>query len=168
MSLLGVSKEMDDDLQDMIKRMKAVVEEETKKKNAGKQLGKKGVETSKNDATTGLTAEQVAWIKNPSLDDMDDDHIYDIHVDASHFLDWFAAKPDKEAVEDWNGESEIDYEGDEAEFEFEKFDDETILITHPVPLWWCDPEVDRGALEEAILEKLFLKKEWVKSFACNG
>ena len=94
---------MDDDLQDMIKRMKAVVEEETKKKNAGKQLGKKGVETSKNDATTGLTAEQVAWIKNPSVDDMDDDHIYDIHVDASHFLDWFAAKPDKEAVETGTG-----------------------------------------------------------------
>ena len=34
---------MDDDLQDMIKRMKAVVEEETKKKNAGKQSGKKGL-----------------------------------------------------------------------------------------------------------------------------
>ena len=29
-SVSGVSKEMDDDLQDMIKRMKAVVEEETK------------------------------------------------------------------------------------------------------------------------------------------
>ena len=78
------------------------------------------------------------------------------------------AKPDKEAVEDWNGESEIDYGGDEAEFEFDKFDDETILITYPVSLWWCDPEVDRGALEEAILEKLLLRREWVKSFACNG
>ena len=46
---------------------------------------------------------------------MDEDHIYDIHIDASHFLEWFAAKPDKEAVEDWNGESEIDCEGDEAD-----------------------------------------------------
>ena len=126
------------------------------------------VDSSNEQATSGLTEEQLAWIKNPGFADVDDDHIYDIHIDTSHFLDWFAAKPDKEAVEDWNGESEIDYKGDEAEFEFVKFDETTILITHPVPLWWCDPAVDRNALEKAILEKLFIKREWVKSFACNG
>jgi hypothetical protein len=112
-----------------------------------------------------LTTEQLEWVKNPyGFGENDSEHRYHILLPIKHFPDWFAAKPSREQVED-------DYEGDldygDAEFDFDKVDDEHLQITHPVPDFWTSGDVDLEALEEAILKKLYLKPEWVE-MTCDG
>ena len=112
-----------------------------------------------------LTAGQLEWVKNPyGFGSNDENHRYHILLPMKHFAEWFAAKPSRQQVEeDFVGV--LDY--DDAEFEFDKVDDEHIQLTHPVPSFWTCDDVDLEALEEAILKKLYLKPEWVE-MTCDG
>ena len=107
-----------------------------------------------------LTTEQLEWLKNP-YGDNDEAHTFHILLPLKHFPEWFAAKHTTAEVED---DYELDYE--DAQFDFEKYDDETIQVIHPVPTFWT--EVDREELEEAILKKLYLKREWIVEMTCDG
>jgi len=57
-------------------------------------------------------------------------------------------------------------EDTDEEFEFSKWDEELVLIRFPAPDWGC--EVDLDELDQAVLDKLHLKMEWIEDMPCNG
>lgn len=113
-----------------------------------------------------LTKEQQEWVNDPYESDIkhDSNHTFHILVHIKHFPEWFASKPTREEVED-DYENNLDY--DDCGFEFDKFGNEWIQLTHRVPKFWTDPDVEREDLENAILKKLYLKPEWVE-MTCDG
>ena len=82
----------------------------------------------------------------------DENHMFDIELRAEHLIDWFNNIPPVEE--------------EDNEYEFTKWDDKTVLIRYPCPYWWT--EVDRDELDLAVLDKLYLKPEWVDAMPCNG
>ena len=94
-----------------------------------------------------ITQEQLdCWIP-------DGNHAFDVHVYKNHLVDWF------ENIE------EEDEEGYLNDFFIKKSDD-MLVISCDMPDWGS--QVDRDELEQAVLEKLFLKREWVDQMPCNG
>ena len=116
---------------------------------------------------TPLSEEQAAWVRFPyKKGESDKNHTFEITMSIEYLLPWFAKKPTKAMVEDCMEDEE--YNGDENELYFEKLDESSILITYPVPTWWCDEGVNRVELEDEILNNLNLERRWISSFECNG
>ena len=82
----------------------------------------------------------------------DDNHMFDIQLRVKHLIDWFNNIPSMDT--------------DDEEYTFRKYDDETVLISYPAPEWMC--EVDLDELDQAVLDRLYLKKEWIEDMPCNG
>ena len=94
-------------------------------------------------------------ITQEQLDDWawDENHMFDIQLRVKHLIDWFNNIP---SMDD-------DYE----EYTFRKCNDETVLISYPARWWMCG-EVDPDELDQAVLDRLHLKMEWIKQMPCNG
>ena len=85
----------------------------------------------------------------------DGEHVFDIELRAEHFMDWL------------NNIPSMDEEGHEYDdYTFSKYDDEIVMINYPAPEWMC--EVDLDELDQAVLDKLHLKMEWIEDMPCNG
>ena len=80
----------------------------------------------------------------------DENHIFDVHLLSKHLIDWF---------------NNIPQDSDE-EFEFLKWDEDHALVQLSAPYWWC--EVDMDEMDQAVVDKLHMKKEWVDQILCNG
>lgn len=96
-----------------------------------------------------LTAEQVKSIGSYRDEDKDDEHSYTIQIGVENLVDWFNNVPDDDEF---------------FEFSFSK-EDGFVSIFYPNPQWWCDIEDEaHKELERIILEKLYLKEEWIEQF----
>ena len=116
---------------------------------------------------TPLSEEQAAWVRFPyKKGESDENHTFEITMSIEYLLPWFDKKPTKAMVDECMEDEE--HNGDENELYFEKLDETTLLITYPVPTWWCAEGVNRVELEDEILKNLNLEREWISSFECNG
>ena len=86
----------------------------------------------------------------------DGEHSFDIYVYTKHFVDWFNNMP------------ETDEYGRDLEFKITKGWDDTFRLSCEAPYWWSGHGVDRDELDLAVLDKLYLKPEWVDAMPCNG
>lgn len=86
----------------------------------------------------------------------DEAHIYTIVIHKKHLLKWFNNTP----LDD-----EYDWEN-YPEFDFKKNSKNTFYVTVSRPDWAND--VDGDELEQAVLESVHLKKEWVEDMSCDG
>ena len=92
-------------------------------------------------------AQLAAW-------EWDEDHMIHITILRENLLDWF---DNVEVDED---------EEDDFSFEFEKYDEDTLLITEPNPDFWT--ECSRDDFEKAVLDRLHLKQEWIENMTVDG
>ena len=96
-----------------------------------------------------LTKEQVDSIGSWRDEDTDDEHLYMIQIGVENLVDWFNNVPDDDEF---------------FEFSFSK-EDGLVSIWYPNPVWWCEIEDEaHQEMERIILEKLYLKEEWIEQF----
>ena len=82
----------------------------------------------------------------------DDEHMIHIVMPKKHLLDWFEnVRVDEDA---------------RFEFDFEKYDDDFLVITEPNPEFWT--ECSQEDFEQAVLDRLRLKEEWIGSMTVDG
>ena len=82
----------------------------------------------------------------------DDDHMIHIVMPKKHLLDWF---------------DNVHADEDEGfEFDFEKYDEDFLVITEPNPEFWT--ECSQEDFEQAVLDRLNLKEEWIDSMTVDG
>ena len=85
----------------------------------------------------------------------DGEHCFDIELRVEHLIDWFNNLP---SMQDDGHEYD--------EFSFSKYDDQIVMINCPAPTWMH--EVDLDELDQAVLDRLYLKMEWIEDMPCNG
>ena len=85
----------------------------------------------------------------------DEAHIYTIEINKKHLLKWFNNTP-------------FDEDDDEnyPEFDFKKVGKDRFKVNVTRPDWGCDADEDE--LEQAVLDRVHLKKEWVEDMHCDG
>lgn len=85
----------------------------------------------------------------------DECHIFEIYLRSEHLIDWFKNIPESESPDD--------------EFSFQKWDNQIVLVNCDAPYWMDDLDDDGiDELDQAVLDRLHLKPEWVDQILCNG
>ena len=92
-------------------------------------------------------AQLAAW-------EWDENHMIHITIPKEHLLDWF------------NHVEINDEDDDQFNFDFTKYDEDTFMISESNPDFWT--ECSDEDFEQAVLDKLNLKKEWVDGMTVDG